>query len=434
MLETIRAFALETLDVSGEEGQIRDRHAAFFQNVAEHLTTPSPPDADAGAQTLHQFEADQANFEAALAWLEGAGQIERLLSLASALHGFWMMRGYAGPALQRLERALERGAVVPDRLRAEALVSLAGMLFFVRHREEEALATAERALALGEAISATLVVIEAAQWSGMSAYRLGRPDHAQTAFAKGLAAHAALPDSPWARESAAHYVNLLGYAALAGGDIDAAEQQFRAAVAQYRTLLAQTDPPPAICYPLAGLGDVARSRGDHDAALAAYQEALAHAHRGGDVSSGLPLALVGVAGTLAAIGRWREAAPLFGATEALCDRTGFPFEEHPFLWQRALELPEPWQRSDEGFGAGAPLHQAVQARGASPVPPIPDPAAAARLWEAGRAIPIEAAIATALAVDLTASAALLSTVPMEALPGLDDARPLQSDLPRVRDP
>lgn len=278
------------------------------------------------------------------------------------------------------------------------------MLFFLRHREDEALAIAEQAIALGEATGATQVVIDAAQWAGMSAYRLGRPEHATAAFTKGLTAHAAIPPTPGARRSAAHFVNLLGYAALAGADLDAAERHFRTALEQQRSLLSHAGPDSILTYPLSGLGDVARARDDHGAALAAYQEALLCAQRSGDVS-GLPLALVGVAGTLAAIGRWQEAAPLFGAAQALCDRTDYPFDEHPFLWQRALGLPEPWQQAAAPFGAGARLREAVQALRGSPLPAIPDPDEAARLWEVGRLMSMDDAIAAALAANLTVAPA-----------------------------
>jgi DNA-binding CsgD family transcriptional regulator/tetratricopeptide (TPR) repeat protein len=399
MLETIRAFGLELLAERGEERVIRDRHAAYFQELAQRLQTAGKDDVDDSGPSVENFETHHANFEVALDHLEVGGEVERLLAMASDLHWFWLMRGYAGQARQRLERALPRASDALDELRAAALVSLAGALFFLRHEEEAALAMGERAIALGEASEATRVVIEAAEWCGMSAYRLGRPEEAQLAFAKGLAAHAALPDAPSVKQSAAHHVNLLGYAALAGAHIDEAERHFRSAVEQHRDVATGAGPAPNICYPLSGLGDVARFRDDHDVALAAYQEALRHAQGAGDVSE-LPLALVGIGGTLAAVGRWREAAPLFGATEALCDRTGYPFDEHPFLWQRALGLPEPWQRGDEPFGAGERLRAAVTARGMPALPPIPDPGAAADLWAAGRAAPLDEAIASALAVDL----------------------------------
>ncbi len=408
MLETIRAFGLEQLAASGETEPTRQRHAAYFVDLAERLDV-AVLDTHDDALLLERLEADYANLEGALAQLERTGQIERLLLLMSRLHNFWLRRGYARQVVERLERVLARGTTAPDRLRAAALASLAGVLFFVRHREEEALTTSEHALALGEDVGDAWVVIEAAQWCGMSAYRLGQPQRAQTAFARGLAAHAALPDTLWAKQSAAHFVNLLGRAALGMGDLETAERQFHSAVAQHRDLTVGVAPSHLISYPLAGLGDVARARGELGTALITYQEALRHAQRGGAVSSGLPLGLAGVAGTLAAAGRWQEAAALFGATEALCDRTGYPFDEESYLTQRALGLPEPWQRGAEPFVAGERLRQVVQARSQSPLPPIPDPTMATTLWAAGRVQPIGEAITAALAVDLDTTPLLTAT-------------------------
>jgi DNA-binding CsgD family transcriptional regulator len=115
----------------------------------------------------------------------------------------------------------------------------------------------------------------------------------------------------------------------------------------------------------------------------------------------IPQILCGIAGTLAAAGRWEEAARLFGAAEAFCERTGIAFHPPLFDWQRALGLPEPWLRAGVGFGAAARLRQTVEQVGSAALPPLPDPAAAAHLWADGRNVPLAEAIAEALAVDLS---------------------------------
>ncbi|HEU0115437.1 MAG TPA: helix-turn-helix transcriptional regulator, partial [Thermomicrobiales bacterium] len=90
--------------------------------------------------------------------------------------------------------------------------------------------------------------------------------------------------------------------------------------------------------------------------------------------------------------RWEEAATLFGATEAFCERTGLSFSGEVFQHQRRLGLPEPWQ-------AGAALYPEILERGSNLPPPIPDPTGAGALWTAGRGMPIADAVAMALAVD-----------------------------------
>jgi DNA-binding CsgD family transcriptional regulator len=152
-------------------------------------------------------------------------------------------------------------------------------------------------------------------------------------------------------------------------------------------------------HPIAGLGDVARARGDLPLALSRYRDALSLAIGVLD-SRAAAYALGGVAATLAASGNWQGAARLFGAAEAYHKQCGYHFALETTDRQRALGLPEPWLRAGESFGAGQPLHDALWADREVGLPPIPDPAAANRLWEAGRGLGIDTAVAEALAAAL----------------------------------
>ena len=66
MLETIREYGLERLEVSRESGTVQERHATYFASVAEalrpHLYGPDQ------ARIIGQLEAEQGNMRAALAW------------------------------------------------------------------------------------------------------------------------------------------------------------------------------------------------------------------------------------------------------------------------------------------------------------------------------------------------------------------------------
>lgn len=351
--------------------------------------------------------------------------MDQFLSMTNAMHWFWLMRGYATFACERMERAVAGSHDAPAPLRASIMASLAGVLFFLRQREEEALILAQHAFALGAECGATRAAIEAAQWWGMSAYRLGRLEEATLAFTQGLALHPAPSTAPWVASSAAHFTNLLGYAALASGEIAQAERHFHTSLAQHGwrgSDGATARPHDGVTYPLSGLGDVARASGNPVVALGMYQDALRVAHRSGDIVA-MPLALVGIAGVLASVGRWAEAAPLFGAAEALCDRTGFPFEQHSFMWQRALGLPEPWQRETEGFGAGTRLHAAVRAIGNGIFDPIPLPDAAALLWGKGRTAPFDEIVARVLNVDLLDGQSATSITTVRVLEPVSDTTP-----------
>jgi DNA-binding CsgD family transcriptional regulator len=226
--------------------------------------------------------------------------------------------------------------------------------------------------------------------------------------AESMAALDALPGEAWAARAAS---TTLGHVPLGQGDLDEAERQFEDALARQRALGHEPGTShPYACFPLIGLGDVARGRGDPVAALARYQVGLEHAWRFGEAPP-IAYALAGVAGALAGAGQWEIAARLFGATEALCERSGLPFGPAAFDRQRALGLPEPWQRGAEPYGLDAPLREALAGRTTTKLRALPDPETARQLWAEGRTLLAADAVAEALAIESATLAAPLSSTP-----------------------
>ncbi len=140
-----------------------------------------------------------------------------------------------------------------------------------------------------------------------------------------------------------------------------------------------------------------RAQGNQEEALHHYRAALELAWLHGDMRA-IARTLGRVAGAFAGRGNVAAAARLFGASEALHERMGFPFAAETLDWQRALGLPEPWRRADEGFGAAQAVHDALARCQFEPLPPIRDPGHATRQWEAGRSLSVDAAITEALRV------------------------------------
>jgi predicted ATPase len=105
MLETIREYASERLDESGEAGELRQRHAEFFLALAEEAF---PELKGSPGPWLDRLEADHDNLRTVLDWLESAGRTQEALQLAGALYRFWSMRGYLLEGRDRLERLLAR--------------------------------------------------------------------------------------------------------------------------------------------------------------------------------------------------------------------------------------------------------------------------------------------------------------------------------------
>lgn len=118
MLETIREYALEGLEESGEEAIVRRQHAAYFLSLAERaaseLSGPRRTD------WLDRLEDEHDNLRAALQWAKERDE-ETGLRLAVVLGQFWELRGFLSEGARWLAELL---AVAQDRvpeLRAAAL-------------------------------------------------------------------------------------------------------------------------------------------------------------------------------------------------------------------------------------------------------------------------------------------------------------------------
>jgi predicted ATPase/class 3 adenylate cyclase len=146
MLETIREYALERLEASGEGEELRRRHAQHFVAIAEaaepHLLGVDP------LAWLEQLERDHDNLREALDWLEDAGKTQSALRLAGAIWEFWCLRSHFAEGWRRLEHLLELDEE-PTLARAKALT---GSTHLSAGTGPEALATAthraEQALVL----------------------------------------------------------------------------------------------------------------------------------------------------------------------------------------------------------------------------------------------------------------------------------------------
>jgi predicted ATPase/transcriptional regulator with XRE-family HTH domain len=131
MLEMIREYALEQLEVRGEAEALRKRHAACYLVLAE---TVAPQLHGADQLTwLNRMEQEHDNFRAALAWsaaaadsrLIGSAEAAELgLRLAAALAWFWFVRGYWSEGRTWLSGMLARGETAPPLVRAAALNQL----------------------------------------------------------------------------------------------------------------------------------------------------------------------------------------------------------------------------------------------------------------------------------------------------------------------
>ncbi len=118
MLETIREYALEKLEASGEEALTKRAHAAYCLVLAEEATEQGGAE---GTEWLGRFACEHDNFRAGLEWLTETGDAEWGLRLGAALFRFWEMREYLAEGRGRLGKLLQlAGAAAPTRRRAGA--------------------------------------------------------------------------------------------------------------------------------------------------------------------------------------------------------------------------------------------------------------------------------------------------------------------------
>ena len=104
MLETIREYAAERLEESGEVEELRRRHADYFLGLAEEA---EPNLRGSPGDWLDRLEREHDNFRAALDRLEAVGRRRDLaLRLAAALWRFWYLKGHLAEGRQRLECVL----------------------------------------------------------------------------------------------------------------------------------------------------------------------------------------------------------------------------------------------------------------------------------------------------------------------------------------
>jgi predicted ATPase/class 3 adenylate cyclase len=115
MLETIREFGLERLAASGEDPELRRRHAYYFLALTEALE-PRLCSAEQAA-TLAQLTTEHPNLRTTLGWASDgndAASTDVGLRLSAALYLFWDYAGYLEEGLIWLAAFLRQSAVPAD--------------------------------------------------------------------------------------------------------------------------------------------------------------------------------------------------------------------------------------------------------------------------------------------------------------------------------
>ncbi len=265
VLETIREYALEQLETSGETDTVCRRHAQYYGSLAER----AEPELEGSNQVvwLDQLEREYANIRVALGWLIDRGERVPGLRLGAALYRFWALRDHCAEGRAWLTPLLgaPSEAGTPAGLEAKAL-AVAGNLAWQDGDLPAARTFLERCLVLGTPEVERLTTASPLLTLGLIARSLG--DYAQ---ARSLAEQRLrLARTSGDAERAASSLWLLGSVLLRQGNVVAAHPVLEEALAHAR----EAGDVLAIAQLLLH-GELASHRGDETAAWALFQQSHA---------------------------------------------------------------------------------------------------------------------------------------------------------------
>ncbi len=313
MLATVREYALERLEASGEAQTIRRRHAHLLLRLAEEAE-PHLKGAARG-RWVARLETEYDNLRTALSWLLTAGEAETSVRLAAALVPFWSERGHLSEGRDWLQRTLAAGGPgLPASLRAKAL-SGAGMLAMLQSDAPAARALLEESLTLWRASGDAQGAADALGMLAHAVHFEGDIPAMVALAGQSLAVYRELDD----RRGVAGALGQLGHALWHQQEFPSARALLAEALALLRGLdegQATWNPFTSITHVLWSLGNVARDQGDYAAARSLYGEGLAAAQEQGGAFH-VAVLLDSFASLAAAEGQAARAARLLGAAEAV---------------------------------------------------------------------------------------------------------------------
>jgi predicted ATPase/DNA-binding CsgD family transcriptional regulator len=365
MMDTVREFGLERLAACEEIEEIRRRHAQFFLQLGE--TAEVELVGSEQADWLDRLDVEHPNLRTALAWAIDHDP-DLALRLGGALRQFWRIRGHLTEGRDTLKRALATGSGT-DRARAKALVT-AAEIWYLQGDYQATTNLAQEAGALYERLADVRGVATARRMIGHSHLGLAQeadpPDQARfrralTEFEAALSLRRVLDD----RHGLALAVFDLGYLALIQADAGRAAPH----LAESLALFEAAGDRRGAAFAVSNLGWVAARQGDDAGAAAQFGRALRVFQELGDREAATHL-IEGIAWLVLRTGRTESAARLLGAAAAL--------------------------RTADGIRL-ALLHRTGHEPAVAAARQTLGDIAFAAAWSAGGALPIEHAIAEALA-------------------------------------
>ena len=234
MLETIREYAAELLEASGEAETLRRRHCEHILARAEAAARAWHEGADPRESLFLVLDEEHDNLRAALDWAGAAREIELEVRLAVAARWYWVLKGHLSEGRRYFDGIVVRSEGAPAEVRALALVH--GAIF---------------------------------------PFRQGDNRLAATLLQESLDLYRGLGDE----EGVARAIAELGGVAIGELDLERAAALYEEAVPLFRN----QGKPSRVAASLGNLGTIAHMRGEYATAVDYYREAIELAHTVGDI-------------------------------------------------------------------------------------------------------------------------------------------------------
>jgi non-specific serine/threonine protein kinase len=309
MLETIRKYAVDQLEVADELVEVRARHAAYFVECAEQLQTSLR--GPAMAATLDALALDYGNFRAVFQWALETDELTSGLRLANALYRYWVARGHLSEARGWLESALARSQAVPPATRAAAL-NAGGVMAALQHDHERAISFFRQSLELWETLGDPGRVGGVLVNLGIAAHITGRADEAERHLERAQELFLAVGDGSGQARAVASRARV----ARERGDLARALHLAEESLGLFQGGSDLT----GTAQQFANVGHVRLALDDRPAAAEAFRHSLVNWRAIGNTVD-VAECLEGVAAVVANA-QPRRAAHLLGAAEALRETSG----------------------------------------------------------------------------------------------------------------
>jgi predicted ATPase len=309
MLQTIREYALEKLDASGEKPLMKRAHAAYCMVLAEDLSTEQS--SAEGMGWLERFTLENDNFRASLEWLTQTRDADWGLRLGAALFRFWEVGEYLTEGRERLDKLLKLAeAAGPTTAGARAFFA-AGVLAGVQGDYVSADMLMKQSLDIARQLRDQKGVAVSLNALAVLTRDRGEVALARALFEESLMRWRELGD----RQAEARSLSNLASVVKMQGDSARALSIYSECLSIFQSLGDRT----GVAWSMNYQGDVARDQGDSAAARTLYEQCLAMFRELGD--------RWGIAGTLADLGNLAREEKNFSTANSLYRESIRVFQE-----------------------------------------------------------------------------------------------------------